>query len=345
MNNPPFNPNNAGIPNGNYFALPYSIEEAEVVLLSVPWDATVSYRAGTHRGPKAMIEASAQIDLYDSVVPKAWEVRIGTLPAIRGLAGKNRTARKAAEEVIAVWERGEEPNPYNPSLSLVNEACGWLHQNVCRATREYLEKGKIVGIVGGEHSVPLGTIEALCDYYPSFGILHIDAHADLRRAYEGFRYSHASIMYHALTFSQVNSLVQVGVRDYCQDEASLIKTNNKIHCFTDEYLHRNLFEGETWKQLCMQVIEKLPPQVYISFDIDGLSPDLCPNTGTPVPGGLSFREADFLLYTLATSGKRIIGFDLCEVAPAHNNEWDANVGARILYKLCCYSHLSQNDIR
>jgi len=95
--------------------------------------------------------------------------------------------------------------------------------------------------------------------------------------------------------------------------------------------------------LSKQILEKLPYHVYISFDIDGLTPDLCPNTGTPVPGGLTFREADYLLHTLTTSGKKIIGFDLCEVAPSRdkNNEWDANVGARLLYKLCCYSYLSR----
>ena len=336
-----FNPNTVKVPNGNYFALPYTTEEADIVLLSVPWDVTTSYLPGTHQGPRAMIEASVQIDLFDPLVPHAWEIPIGTLPFIDGMDALNSGARKEAEEVIAAYERGVESASCSSSLQLINNACTEMNRSVYRATIEQIEKGKLVGIVGGEHSVPLGAIEALAQYYPSFGILQIDAHADLRCAYEGFLYSHASIMYNAIALPQIDSLVQVAIRDYCQDEAQIIHSRENIHCFTDEYLRRNLFEGVTWKELCTQIVEKLPNQVYISFDIDGLSPDLCPNTGTPVPGGLTFREADYLLYTLATSGKRIIGFDLCEVAPAAHNEWDANAGARVLYKLCCYSHLNR----
>ncbi|MCL2727204.1 MAG: agmatinase family protein [Bacteroidales bacterium] len=335
-----FNPNNIGIANGNYFALPYTAEESEIVLLSVPWDVTTSYRAGTHKGPKAMIDASCQIDLFDPLVPNAWEIAIGTLPPIRGIGSKNRNIRKTAEEVITALEQEQPPASYARALSLVNDACTTLNQTVYQTTRAQLAKGKLVGIAGGEHSVPLGLIRALCDHYPKFGILHIDAHADLRCAYEGFLYSHASIMYNALQSPNITTLVQVGIRDFCGDEVDLIQSRSSIHCFTDELIHRHLFEGATWRQLCVQMIEKLPDHVYISFDIDGLTPDHCPNTGTPVPGGLTFREADYLLHTLALSGKKIIGFDLCEVAPGKNDEWDANVGARLLYKLCCYCHLN-----
>jgi len=335
-----FNPNSVAIPNGNYFALPYTADEAEIVLLSVPWDVTTSYRAGTHKGPKAMIDASCQIDLFDPLVPDAWEIRVGTLPAIKGIAKKNTTIRKAAIEVIAALEQEQEPASYARLLSLVNDSCAALNQTIYQTTRAQLAKGKLVGIVGGEHSVPSGLIQALCDHYPSFGILHIDAHADLRCAYEGFLDSHASIMYNAIQLPQITTLVQVGIRDFCQDEADLIQSRDIIHCFTDELIHRHLFEGDTWHQLCTQIIEKLPDHVYISFDIDGLTPDHCPNTGTPVPGGLTFREADYLLHTLATSGKKIIGFDLCEVAPCKSDEWDANVGARLLFKLCCYCYLN-----
>lgn len=333
-----FNPNNIGVANGNYFGLPCTIEEARIVLLSVPWDVTTSYRAGTHKGPQAMIDASLQIDLFDPLVPKAWEIPIGTLPPIKGIAKRNSSMRKAAEEVIAALELGQEAPQ---ALSMVNDSCTALNKAVYQTARTQLAQGKLVGIVGGEHSVPLGLLQALGESFPSFGILHIDAHADLRSAYEGFLYSHASIMYNAIRLPQVHSLVQVAIRDYCQDEADLIQSSAHIHCFTDELIHRRLFEGSTWNQLCGSIIEQLPDCVYISFDIDGLTPDHCPNTGTPVPGGITFREADYLLYALANSGKRIIGFDLCEVATGKNDEWDANVGARLLYKLCCYTHLSQ----
>ena len=336
-----FNPNNIGIANGNYFALPYSPKEAGMVLLSVPWDVTTSYRAGTHKGPKAILEASTQIDLFDPLVPKAWEIAIATLPPIKGLEKQNSLARKHAQTVIAALEEGAEPEDCAQELERVNQACAQMNQKVYEHSLAQLQAGKFLGLVGGEHSVPLGYIRALSETCPAFGILHIDAHADLRCAYEGFLYSHASIMYNATQIPQVKALVQVGIRDYCQDEAQLIASRQDFTCFTDEALHRTCFEGSSWAQCCEQIISALPQNVYISFDIDGLSSLYCPNTGTPVPGGLSFRQADYLLHRLATSGKRIVGFDLCEVAPGKNDEWDANVGGRLLYKLCCYSHLNR----
>ena len=169
-----------------------------------------------------------------------------------------------------------------------------------------LRQGRFVGIVGGEHSVPLGFLQALGEHYDSFGILHIDAHADLREAYEGFSFSHASIMYNALkTVPAISSLTQVGVRDFCQEEYDFIQNSDRIAFFSDESLQEGLFEGLTWREQCHRIMESLPDHVYISFDIDGLTPDLCPHTGTPVPGGLTFQQVDYLLYLLASSNRKI----------------------------------------
>jgi agmatinase len=132
----------------------------------------------------------------------------------------------------------------------------------------------------------------------------------------------------------------VAVRDYCNDEAQLMAPNPRIKAFTDSNLIEAAFGGKTWAAQCEEIITSLPDKVYISFDIDGLSPDNCPHTGTPVPGGLSYNQALFLLKQLMLSGKQIIGFDLCEVAVGGDEEWDANVGARLLYKLCCYTYIT-----
>lgn len=229
-------------------------------------------------------------------------------------------------------------------LDSVNKASKELNQFVYKACNELIKNGKLVGVVGGDHSVPLGNMKAVSENYEEFGILHIDAHADLRIAYEGFLYSHASIMYNALNeIHQISQLTQVGIRDFCQEESDIVNSDPRIRCFTDIELKKNSFEGKLWKKQCEEIIASLPDNVYISFDIDGLSPELCPNTGTPVPGGLSFREVDFLLFLLATSNRKIVGFDLCEVSPGEDGEWDANVGARILYKLCIYSKLNQKN--
>src|SRR5690606_38516099 len=163
----------------------------------------------------------------------------------------------------------------------------------------------------------------------------LDAHMDLRIAYEGFIYSHASIMYNALQLPQVKKIVQVGIRDFSEQEVDIIKqSNNRVKVYTDRDLKAETFEGVRWKQQCDAIIAQLPQTVSIRFDIDGMYPWYCPNTGTPVPGGFSFEQAAYLFSRLADSGKEIIGFDLVEVAPGENDDWDGNVGARMLFHLC-----------
>ena len=221
------------------------------------------------------------------------------------------------------------------TLDLLNNECRQLKKWVHEQTAALLERDKIVGLVGGEHSVPLGYLEALAERHEEFGILHIDAHCDLRKAYEGFIYSHASIFYNAAKLKNISRIVQVGIRDYCDEETYLAKhSDGRIKIYTDAKMRQAIYEGASFYELAKDIIKKLPKKVYISFDIDGLSPHLCPNTGTPVPGGFEFQEALFLIKVLRESGKKIIGFDLCETAGI-GNEWDGNVAARVLYKLCC----------
>lgn len=332
-----FNPNAVGVANGNYFALPYSVEESEVVLLPVPWDVTTSYCDGTSKGPEAILEASVQVDLFDENIPDVWKNKIATLEIDEELKSENSRVRMIAEQVIDTLASGERA--VIKDIDMVNNASMELNYYVYKRAKGFLEQGKLVGVVGGEHSVPLGLIKALGEQYNNFGVLHIDAHADLREAYEGFTYSHASIMYNVLNeVKEVSALTQVAVRDFCSDEYELMINDSRVNAFTDAALSREKFNGATWDSLCDKIISTLPDNVYISFDIDGLLPELCPSTGTPVPGGLSFREADYLLLKLVESGKKIIGFDLCEVAPSVEGEWDANVGARILLKLSLYAN-------
>lgn len=336
-----FNPNDIGIENGNYFGLPYKSDDCEIIILPVPWDVTTSYNPGTHKGPQAILDASLQVDLFDVNVPNAWEVKIGTIKGDKSILNQNRKMRVVSEYVIDSLSKGQSEEDLAKDIAKVNKASIKLNQKIEEETAKYLEQGKLVAILGGEHSVPFGAIKALSQKYEEFGILHIDAHCDLREAYEGFTYSHASIMYNVLKeIPQVTTICQVGQRDFCDDEYNIVKSDSRVAFFSDMDVASTKFEGGTWCAICDQIIASLPENVYISFDIDGLSSDLCPNTGTPVPGGISFREADYLLHKLATSGKKIIGFDLCEVSPGES-EWDANVGARVLYKLCLYAHLAK----
>lgn len=342
MNNN-FNPNEAGINNGNYFGFPFSPEESKIVLISVPWDVTTSYKPGTSRAPQAIIEASTQLDFYDFDVEEAWKIGYGTIPISENIIEENRKLREYAVKVINHLENAGSTTDETISdeLGNVNEGSKKLNDFVYHSAREWINKDKLVGLVGGEHSIPFGYIKALSEKYDSFGILQIDAHADLRDNYEGFEFSHASIMNNVMKLDPISSLVQVGIRDICEEEIEAIEKDDRIKTFNDFKLKEDEFAGVTWKDQCGQIINELPGEVYISFDIDGLGQEFCPNTGTPVPGGISFNKAVYLIKSVVNSGRKIIGFDLSEVGVCEKSDWDANVGARILYKLANLMFLSQ----
>lgn len=329
-----FNPNNIGIPNGNYFGFPYSVDESKIVIIPVPWDVTTSYGAGTSKGPSAILDASIQLDFYDFDVENAWQIGHSTADFPQDIFNLNSNLRKDAEKIINHLEEGKSPDEpeIKNLLAKINLASQNLNQRVYQQSKKYLSEEKLIALVGGDHSTPLGLINAICEKYDEIGILHIDAHADLRNAYEGFQFSHASIMFNALKNDNISKLVQVGVRDVCDEEISFIKNDPRVTLFDDNQLKQNQFEGKYWKKQCDSIISTLPENVYISFDIDGLDPSFCPNTGTPVPGGLDYSQAVYLIKQLVEQKKKIIGFDLSEVAPG-NDEWDANVGARLLYKI------------
>lgn len=332
-----FSPDDVGVANGNYFGLPFTTDGAALVLLSAPWDVTVSYNGGAAAGPEAILAASTQVELRDAHYPEGWRRGIATAQTDPWIAETSERLRSEAERVIAHLEAGgtTADGEISAPLAAVNAGSERLNDLIFAQAASCLASGQTVGLVGGEHSTPLGLIRALAAQGEEFGILHIDAHADLREGYEGFVYSHASIMHHAMQLPQVVRLVQVGIRDFCGAEAErATNSGGRIVQFDDYTLARQAAEGMTWAEQCDRMIDLLPQRVYVSFDIDGLSPDNCPGTGTPVPGGLSYREAVYLLARLVETGRHIIGFDLSEVAPTPNDgEWNANVGARILYKL------------
>ncbi len=338
-----FDPNGPGIA-GHLFGLPFSPETSELVIIPIPWEVTVSYLTGTAGGPEAILRASSQLDVHMKDIPDAWKLGISMLPIPQELFEENKKLRELTSMHIARLEKGEPTAAEDPVLKTVNEASENLNIYVKSVTQQYLEADKIIGLVGGDHSVPLGFIRALSEKYERFGILQIDAHADLRKSYEGFTYSHASIMYNALKLPAVGRLVQVGVRDFCEEETNVIdRAVGRVRTFFDEDIKARLYQGRTWDSLCDEIIAQLPLYVYISFDVDGLDPKLCPCTGTPVAGGLEFNQSVYLIKKLVQSGKKIIGFDLCEVSPG-KDDWDANVGARLLYQLCNWTAVSQHKL-
>ena len=332
-----FDPDGVGVDNGTYFGLPFDPATAELVLVSAPWDVTVSYGAGAAYGPDAIIEASTQLDFHDPLAPGAWRRGIATADVDYSLQEASQRLRTDAARVIDHLEGGGSPDDEYVvrKVRRVNEGCAAMNANIESQAARWLDAGRIVGLVGGDHSTPYGLIRALGARHAEFGILHIDAHCDLRDAYEGFEFSHASIMFNVLRdVPQAVRIAQVGVRDFSEGEAALAASSERIATFDDLSLAAARFRGETWAEQCRRIVGPLPREVYVSFDIDGLTFENCPHTGTPVSGGLTFNEAVWLLAVLARSGRRIIGFDVVEVCPAPDQRIDAITGARILWKLC-----------
>jgi len=270
-----FDPNAASSKDSGIFGLPFTVAEAQLVLLPIPWEATTSYGGGTSLGPQAIFNASKQVDLYDYELGNFFTAGIAMADESTDVQEWNIAARQSALQVIAAMGT-DDLVKQQPAVAAVNEYSIKLNNYVYTETKNYLSQGKLVGLVGGDHSTPFGAIQAFLEKYPTMGVLHIDAHADMREAYEGFEHSHASIMYNLITKTPLNKLVQVGIR------------------------------------------------------------------------------ALYLIKKVVKSGRTIIGFDLNEVSPGNTKkiesdepdpsaEWDANVGARILYKLCGWTLLNAKE--
>lgn len=333
-----FDPNGAGNPNNNVFGLPFSEEDARLIIVPIPWEVTVSFGSGTARSGEQIMRASLQVDLFDPEVPDGWKKGFFLKEADRKILLKSDYLRKEAELYIDYISKGDEVQNNQfmcKTMKEVNEGGYFLNNWVYQQTKALLEKDKLVGLLGGDHSTPLGFMKALAEKHGDFGILQIDAHCDLREAYEGFVYSHASIMYNALKeIPQLKKLVQAGIRDYSEGEHEFIQQNaERVRTYFFQEICQRQYDGESFRQICEELVNQLPDKVYISFDIDGLDPKLCPNTGTPVQGGFETEQVFYLFKKIISSGKKIIGFDLSEVSTSENG-WDANVGARVLFKLC-----------
>ncbi len=332
------------------YGLDVAAIDAGVVLVPVPWEATTSYGRGTAKGPEAIRAASRQVDLFDVALARAGheldiaEIGVAMLEAEAGLIERSARASELGGQVVRAHDEGRSEEAA-AAREKVNEASVWLNDHVGDLVSTWSDRARLCGVVGGDHSVAFGSIRAHAARSPGLGVLQFDAHADLRVAYQGFVDSHASVMHRVVEqLPDVARLVSVGVRDLCAEEFAVAAGSaDRIVPFYFADLARRRDRGDTFDATARDIAETLPERVYVSFDIDGLDPSLCPHTGTPVPGGLSLAEADAVLRAVVASGRRIVGFDLCEVAPGPVGEWDANVGARVLLKLISCALASQHD--
>ena len=315
------------------FSAETSFETADLVLIPAPWSATISYGGGTEQGPELIRKASHQLDFFNPLFKRSYNDKIcfeENDPIIENLNKQTCNWMKSLER-----KKQNSHKLYENINQASKSVLDWIYEKSLRV----FNKGKIPALVGGEHSVSEGLLSVIGDKYKGdYGILHLDAHADLREAYQGFKRSHASVMFNVLNLKPPpKKLVQVAVRDLCESEYKKIKTDEKICCYFDEEIYTRAFKGEKWSVICEEIISQLPQQIYVSLDVDGLSWSYAPGTGAPVPGGISFNQALYLLAEIKRQDKKLISFDVVETSAGDKDqafaEWNGNVSARLIYYL------------
>jgi agmatinase len=323
-----FDPDGRAEEDSGIFGLGSTPEDAAVVLVPAPFDAATSWGRGCNEAPEAIVTASHQLDLYDPVVGTPYEHGIAMLEDHDRIAAINQRACEASARARAAD---------SAALEEANALAGDVHERLYRRVRKWLDAGRVVGTVGGDHSCAFGAVRAHLERFPDLGLLQIDAHADLRFAYDGLTWSHASVMRNLLERTDLTRLVQVGLRDVSPGEVEYgRRAGERVRMHFDHEMAAAVLGGASFAEAVASIVDELPERVYISFDIDGLDASLCPHTGTPVPGGLSFQQACALLAAVTDSGRSVVGFDLTEVAPGpppHERSWDAVVAAHLVYRL------------
>lgn len=286
---PEFYPNNFG-------ALPReesSLESSRFVVLSLPYEVTTSYGKGTKFGPGAIIEASRNMELYDE--------ELGFDPCAAGI----HTAG---------------------DLLFHDTAPASMVEAVEEAARHFLDLGKTLVSLGGEHNLTYPLVKAHIERYPGMGVVQIDAHADLRDAYEGSPHNHACVMRRVTSLTR--SLAQVGIRSLSREESEFLKAEGTWKVVWA----REAVASDAWVD---GVIASLPPEVYLTVDIDGFDPSLVPATGTPEPGGLGWYPTLAFLKRLCAE-RTVVGFDLMELSPDRSRPAPDFLAARLIYKIIGY---------
>lgn len=278
----------AGIP--EEFA---KLENAKIVLIPVPYDGTSTWQKGADKGPKAFLEASENMELYDI-----------------------ETGSEVYKQGVYLTDAVTENTSPESMVDAVHEV-----------TKKYIKKNKFVTIFGGEHSISIGTIRAFDECFNNLSVLHIDAHADLRKEYEGSTCNHACAMYEA---NQNTNLVQVGIRSMDISE-TLVMNKDKV------FFAHDMAVNEYWMD---DVIDQLTGNVFISFDLDALDPSIMPSTGTPEPGGLFYYETLEFLKKVFTE-RNVVGFDIVELCPNPQEKSSDFLAAKLYYKMLSYKFSSE----
>lgn len=331
-----FNPEGTFTDESSIFGMPKDVS-ANLKLLPVAWEPTASFKKGTLNGPQAIFEASKQMDLYHPYFRKVYEGGVcWDTDLLEQTLKLNAESSPVASKVIKQIETGQTTEQND--IDFVNNQSKKLNELIYQASNN---SSQVVGLIGGDHSTPFGLIKSLSEKYNgNFSIVHIDAHFDFRSAYQGFEFSHASIMHNVKTkLKKSPNIFQLGIRDFCESEYKFALKKSTF--LLDQEMHSKLLNGKTYHDCLDELFKNLNENIYISFDIDGLSPEFCPNTGTPVPGGITYNQATYLIQYLHKKGHKLIGFDLVEVSPGKSTKYgeglDEIIAARILYEISCFA--------
>lgn len=320
-----YDPNLPAENNGNFAGLPFPEAKAEIVYIPIPWDITTSHTRGTSKGPQNILEASSQIDLFDENLTDAWKIPRQFQPINREIEKRNTILSQVERKSL---------------LKEVDEACVNMNDFTYTEVKKCLCNGQIPVTLGGDHSVALGSIKACTEYFKDVDVLQIDAHMDLRSAYEGFQYSHASVFYHVMTKTEAKKLYALGIRDFCPEEKDFsFSLGNRYHLMTAQDLFFRLLEGERFSRIIRSFIDGMSEKVYLSLDIDALDIQYNPGTGTPVPGGLHYYQLIYMIHAIVKSGRELVGLDICETGSRFYS--DGFVSAKLAYSLSNLAFLSQ----
>lgn len=275
-----------------------SLESSAIAIVSAPYEHTVSFGGGTKAGPAAIVSSSAYVEFYDDEFDRelCFEKGIATLEPLS-------FGKATGEKALSIIE-----NQVEALLALK----------------------KFVVTLGGEHTISTAPIRAHYRHFPKMSILHFDAHSDLRQEYEGTPYSHACFMARVAEFFPTERITQVGIRAQCKEEAEFIR-EKKISTFYASAIRRGLHTTKnSWQK---NVVATLGKEVYITFDVDYFDPAIMPATGTPEPDGFLYAETLELFREIVAAGKKIVGFDVVELAPIKGLSHPNLTAARLIYKL------------
>lgn len=339
MFNKEFDPNTITPDNGNYFGISLEPEASALVLLSAPWDATSSLYAGSSYAPDAIIEMSRFVDFYEPLAPNSWRKGIATIPIDYSIQDLSHRLHPDTERLTKLHDEFGisviDNLMYDRRLKRVNEGSVEINNMLFQQTQQWLDKGKIVGVIGGDQSISYSAIKAMGYKYEHFGVIRIGSKCDMHEAYQGFDFSHASTMYNVMRdVPQLEQLALVGVQEFSPIEWERASSNARVKLFTAQDIWTQQFEGRTWAEQVDDIIATMPENVYIALNISGLVCECSPRKGRISNGGLSLFQFVYLINRVVASGRRIVGFDLTDVTPGVENKRDILVVARLLFKMC-----------